>query len=74
MELDSTIPCNDAAVTEADVAFFEAHGYFVTGKIIPEDILEEAAYGVRRYYEGERNQISPSPAVSSIGAPNTGRG
>ncbi len=41
--------------SEADIAFYAEHGWFVTGTILPEALLEDAEYGARRYYAGERD-------------------
>jgi hypothetical protein len=45
--------------SEEDVRFYETHGYFVTGKIFPDEMIEEALYGVQRYYRGERDYVLP---------------
>jgi len=45
--------------TSKDVAFYQEHGYYVTGKIIPPQILEDALFGVDRFYEGERDYALP---------------
>lgn len=45
--------------TAADIAFFDAHGYVVAPRIIPEELLAAARYGVMRYYAGERDWQLP---------------
>ena len=38
-----------------DVDKFEEHGWFTTPKILDDSLVEDAAYGASRYYEGERD-------------------
>lgn len=39
----------------ADVAFFQEHGWWVSPKIIPDDVLDAAQHGADRHYAGERD-------------------
>ncbi|WP_433534566.1 phytanoyl-CoA dioxygenase family protein [Micromonospora sp. CA-249363] len=41
--------------TAQDVAFYQEHGWWVSPKIIPDDVLETAALGAERHYAGERD-------------------
>jgi hypothetical protein len=41
--------------SEADVRRYEEHGWFVTGAVLPDDLLDDAAYGAQRYHAGERD-------------------
>ncbi len=45
--------------TRDDVEFYRKHGYFVTGRLLSDAILDDALYGVERYYEGERDRDLP---------------
>lgn len=44
---------------ESDVLFYEEHGWFATPRIVPDEVLEEAAYGLERYHAGERDAELP---------------
>lgn len=50
---------------DAGVAFYREHGYFVTGKILPDDILDAALAAVEPFYAGETDH--PAPAGASPG-------
>lgn len=41
--------------TEDDVRFYEEHGYWISPRILTDEDLEEASFGVERYYAGERD-------------------
>jgi hypothetical protein len=41
--------------TDDDVRFYEEHGFLICPAIYSEDEIEEAAYGIERYYHGERD-------------------
>jgi ectoine hydroxylase-related dioxygenase (phytanoyl-CoA dioxygenase family) len=41
--------------SEQDVAFFERHGWWISPRLLSDEELEDARYGVERYYEGERD-------------------
>jgi hypothetical protein len=41
--------------TEADIAFYEAHGWYVSPPVIPEAVIDEAIAGSERFYRGERD-------------------
>ncbi|MFF0488016.1 phytanoyl-CoA dioxygenase family protein [Nocardia sp. NPDC004068] len=42
-------------VTAADIAFYRAHGWWVSPPIVPDDLLDQAAIGAERHYAGERD-------------------
>lgn len=42
-----------------DIAFYRAHGWYVSPKIIPDEMLEQAARGSERFYAGERDDELP---------------
>jgi hypothetical protein len=46
---------NAYAPSDADVAFFREHGWWVSPKVIPDDVLDVAALGAERHYAGERD-------------------
>jgi ectoine hydroxylase-related dioxygenase (phytanoyl-CoA dioxygenase family) len=41
--------------TEEDVAFFEQHGWWISPRLLSDEELDDARYGVERYYAGERD-------------------
>ena len=41
--------------TEEDVRFYEEHGWWISPPILTEEELDEANFGVERYYAGERD-------------------
>lgn len=44
---------------EEDVAFYEEHGYYVTPKMLPDDVIDEAIRGAERHWAGERDRRLP---------------
>lgn len=40
--------------SEEDVAFYEEHGYYVTPKALPDDVIDAASRGAERHWAGER--------------------
>lgn len=45
--------------TEEDIAFYEEHGWYISKKIIPDDIIDEAILASERFYQGERDAELP---------------
>lgn len=45
--------------TEEDVAFYREHGWYISKKIIPDEVIDEALRGCERYYAGERDWHMP---------------
>jgi ectoine hydroxylase-related dioxygenase (phytanoyl-CoA dioxygenase family) len=45
--------------SEQNVAFYEAHGWYVSQKVIPDSIIDEALQGSERFYAGERDAALP---------------
>lgn len=45
--------------TADDIAFYETHGWYISKKIIPDDVIDEALYGCERFYAGERDRVLP---------------
>jgi ectoine hydroxylase-related dioxygenase (phytanoyl-CoA dioxygenase family) len=48
-----SLPCDD------DVLRYEEHGYWVSGKIVPDRLLDEAIEAAERFYRGERDARLP---------------
>ncbi len=45
--------------TAEDVAFYEEHGWYISKKVLDDEIIEEAIRGSERYYRGERDTPLP---------------
>lgn len=45
--------------TEDDIAFYEEHGWYISKKVLSDEIIEEAIRGSERFYRGERDGILP---------------
>ena len=41
--------------TEEDIAFYEEHGWYISKKILPDELIDAAILGSERYYRGERD-------------------
>lgn len=46
--------------TEEDIAFYEEHGWYISKKVIPDEIIDEAILGSERFYRGERDALLPT--------------
>jgi hypothetical protein len=42
--------------TDDEIRFYHEHGWVVTPAIVPQELLDEAAYGAQRLYAGERDR------------------
>lgn len=58
--------------SEEDVAFYEEHGWYVSKKVIPDEIIDEAVLGSERYYRGERDMPLPVSSGYSDWKPEDG--
>jgi ectoine hydroxylase-related dioxygenase (phytanoyl-CoA dioxygenase family) len=58
--------------TEADVAFYEAHGWYISPPVLPEDIIDLALLGSDRFYRGERDGHLPMTQGYSNWTPEEG--
>jgi ectoine hydroxylase-related dioxygenase (phytanoyl-CoA dioxygenase family) len=47
----------DRLPTQEDVSFYEEHGWWISPPILAEEEIEEARFGVERYYSGERDSV-----------------
>lgn len=45
--------------TDDDVEFYQRNGYWVSGQIIPDDVLTTAEHGMARVYAGDFDQVLP---------------
>ena len=58
--------------TEEDVAFYEEHGWYISKKIISDEIIAEAIAGSERFYRGERDTKIPEGIAFSDWKPSDG--
>jgi ectoine hydroxylase-related dioxygenase (phytanoyl-CoA dioxygenase family) len=61
-----------ALPTTDDVAFYDEHGYWVSGSILPGALLDEAALAAERFYRGERDARLPFAEGYSNWSPANG--
>ena len=45
--------------SDDDVAFYREHGWYISKKILPDELIDEARYGSERYFAGERDMPMP---------------
>lgn len=58
--------------SDEDVAFYEEHGWYISKKVIPEELIDEAIEASFRFYEGERDAILPTETGYSNWKPGDG--
>ena len=58
--------------TEEDVAFYEEHGWYISNKVIPDEIIDRAIYGSERFYDEERDGTLPVSSGYSDWKPEDG--
>lgn len=49
------IDVQSALPTAEDIAFYQEHGWWLSPKILPDDLLDDAMLGAERHYAGERD-------------------
>jgi hypothetical protein len=45
--------------TEDDIAFYEEHGWYISKKVLTDEVIKEAIRGSERFYSGERDRTLP---------------
>ncbi|RUT03100.1 hypothetical protein DSM106972_054080 [Dulcicalothrix desertica PCC 7102] len=45
--------------TQEDIAFYEEHGWYISKKVIPDEIIDEAILASEKFYQGERDAELP---------------
>jgi hypothetical protein len=58
--------------SDDDVAFYREHGWYRSGKIIPDELLDEAMEGAQRHFRGERDWPLPIQGGYSDWKPQDG--
>jgi hypothetical protein len=60
--------------TEEDVAFYEEHGWYISKKVIPDEMIEEGILGCEKFYRGRtRCGTSPQWRILQLEAGRWGR-
>ncbi|WP_431965551.1 phytanoyl-CoA dioxygenase family protein [Nocardia sp. bgisy134] len=60
-----TMPADDRLAllpSEADIAHYEEHGWWISPKLLSAEEIDEAWFGAERYYSGERDAVLPFEA------------
>jgi len=60
--------------TEEDVAFYEEHGYYVSQKVLPDEVIDAAVAGADRHWSGERDWRLPISSGFADWKPSDGNG
>ena len=50
---------NELALSAQDIDFFQAHGWWLSPRILGEDVLDDLQFGIERYLAGERDWQLP---------------
>ena len=58
--------------TEEDIAFYEEHGWYISKKVLSDEIIEEAILASERFYQGERDAELPVNSGFSNWKPEDG--
>lgn len=43
--------------SEDDIRFYDEHGWWISPRIVEEEVIDDARFGVDRYYSGERDAV-----------------
>jgi hypothetical protein len=62
MDSTSIVVDNDKLPSQDDVEFYREHGYYVSQKILPEELIDTALHGVERHFLGDRDFDLPISA------------
>lgn len=58
--------------TESDIAFYEEHGWYISPKVIPDEVIDEAILGSQKFYRGETEATIPFTTGFSDWKPGDG--
>ena len=58
--------------TEADIEFYEEHGWYISPQILSDETIEQAILGTERFYRGERDGYLPASHGYSNWKPEDG--
>jgi len=60
--------------SDDDVAFYREHGWYISKKILPDELIDEAKYGSERHFAGERDMPMPLTTGYADWKPGDGDG
>ncbi len=60
--------------TENDVAFYEEHGWYISPRILSDEVIDRAILGSERFYRGDRDGVLPACQGYSNWKPEDGDG
>ena len=60
--------------SDEDTAFYREHGWYISKKILPDELIEEAKYGSERHFAGERDMPMPVASGYADWRPEDGDG
>lgn len=60
--------------TEEDIVHYEEHGWYISEKIIPDELIDEAIVAAEKYHYGERDSVLPVKTGYSDWHPGDGEG
>jgi hypothetical protein len=58
--------------TEEDIAFYQEHGWYISQKVLTDEIIEQAILGSEKFYRGERDRVLPAGIGYSDWKPEDG--
>jgi hypothetical protein len=58
--------------SDEDVAFYRAHGWYRSRRVLPDELLDRALIGIRRHFAGERDRVLPPTSGFSDWKPGDG--
>lgn len=58
--------------TDEDIAFYKEHGWYISQKVIPDEIIDEAIVGSEKFYRGETDATLPYKTGYSDWQPGDG--
>ena len=58
--------------TETDIVFYEEHGWYISPQVIPDEVIDRAIEGSKRFYRGERDYTLPVATGYSNWTPEDG--
>ncbi len=70
----ATTQLQDGLPTDADVVVYRERGFFLSGLVLPSEVLDAAERGMARFYAGERDRRGPASVEDNGWRPEHGNG
>lgn len=58
--------------SEEDIAFYQEHGWYISPKVLSDEMIDQAILGSERFYRGERDRLLPKGIGYSDWKPEDG--